>query len=281
MLNKGQKLKAGLFHELHRSKSLFVLPNAWDVASAKIFQLSGFKSIGTTSAGISTTLGYADGQNIDIYSTSHVIKRISRTINLPISADIESGYSNTIDGIVLNVQEVINAGAVGINIEDFDHNDSISLVDKQFQKEKISAIRELAKSMDLELFINARTDVFLLEGSNKNRKISETIDRSNIYIEAGADGIFVPDTGGFNKELISTLVKNISAPLNIIAGTYTLPIPILEEIGVSRISLGPRPMRALLHLLQKISGEILTKGTFYQIDSGSITYSAVNNWFKN
>jgi 2-methylisocitrate lyase-like PEP mutase family enzyme len=279
MIKKSQKLKAELFQEMHRSGQLLVLPNAWDVVSAKIFELSGFKSIGTTSAGISSSLGYPDGQKMDISSTTTVILGICRIIDLPVSADIESGYSDTIEGTVQNVREVINAGAVGINIEDFNHNGSQSLYDKEFQKAKIFAIREFADTMDLKLFINARSDSFLLKGKNKNNQISETIERANSYLEAGADGIFVPDTGEFDKELILTLVNNIAAPLNIIAGVNTLPIPVLQEIGVSRVSLGPRPMRALLHFLQKISNEILEKGTFHYLDSGSITYSKINSWF--
>jgi len=272
---------AEYFRKLHNNDDILIIPNAWDVASAKIFELSGFQAIGTTSAGISSTLGFPDEERIGIEATVNVVSSIHQNTNLPITADIEAGYSENVDEIARNIAKIIFAGAVGINLEDCMHNGSKKLFDLAVQCEKISAVREQSNLMGVRIFINARTDSILLSDDSIAKKIAMTIDRANRYIESGADGIFVPDEGELNRDVITTLIKNINAPLNIIAGTSILPISMLKDIGVRRISLGPRAMRATFFLLQKISEEILSEGTFKLLESGPFTYSYVNSWFEN
>lgn len=270
--------KANDFLALHHAPSLFILPNAWDVVSGKIFEVERFKAIGTTSAGIAATLGYADGQKMSLEENIEVVQRIVRSTTLPVSADIEAGYATSVEGVVKAADAVLNVGAVGLNLEDGTGNPFTPLFDKDLQQEKIKAIREMSITRGIHLVINARTDVFLVGDDNTN-SLRSAIDRGNIYKEAGADCIFIPDIGNLDKQTISTLVNEINAPINIIAGATTPPIAELQDIGVSRVSVGPRPMRAVLSLLRKIAKELIMTGTYKVMMESSISYSEVNNWF--
>jgi len=275
-----QSQKASKFFMLHYGPPILLLANAWDVVSAKVFEIEGFAAIGTTSAGIAATMGYPDGQHMGLKETIRVIRNLVPRIDLPISADIEAGYSSSTEGVVKTTHEVLDAGAVGINLEDGTGYIDKPLYDKQIMKERIGAIRKMAAHEGIHLFINARTDVFLTPMGNINRKIKESVERANAYIEAGADGIFVPDIEILDKEVIKILVKEIPAPLNIIAGTGKPTIKELEQLGVARVSLGPRVMRAALALVRKIAREIKSNGTYTHMVSEYVPYPEVNNWFK-
>jgi 2-methylisocitrate lyase-like PEP mutase family enzyme len=279
MVNIGkQKQKADDFLALHHAPTILMLPNAWDVASEKIFELEGFKAIGTTSAGIAAMLGYADGQHMSLAENMEVVQRIANNTSLPVSADIEAGYATSIEGVVKAANAVLNVGAVGLNLEDSTGDPTTPFFDKALQQEKIKAIREMSVAKGIHLVINARTDV-IMNNDDSPRYLREAIERGNAYREAGADCIFVPDVGNLDKKLIPILVREIDAPINVIAGATTPPIPELQDLGVARVSLGPRPMRAVLSLLRKISNELMTKGTYKLMTESSISYSEVNQWF--
>ena len=281
MITKSEKIqKARKFLKLHSSPSILLLANAWDVVSAKIFELEGFSAVGTTSAGIATTLGYPDGQHIGLKETIRVIRHMVPQIDLPISADFEAGYSSSTEGVVRSAREVLNAGAIGINLEDSTGHVEKPLYDKQIMKERIGAIREMSENEGIHLFINARTDVFLTSLGNIEGQIKQTVERAQAYIEAGADGIFVPDIADLNKDVIKILVGEIHAPLNIVAGAGKPTITELEQLGVARVSFGPRAMRAGLALIRKIAREITSHGTYAHMVSETISYSEVNSWFK-
>jgi 2-methylisocitrate lyase-like PEP mutase family enzyme len=273
-----QKQKADEFLALHYAPTILILPNAWNVASEMIFELEGFKAIGTTSAGIAATLGYADGQQMSLAENIEVVQRIVNNTSLPVSADIESGYATSVEGVVETAQAVLNVGAVGLNLEDGTGDPSTPLFDKALQQEKIKAIREMSAAVGIHLVINARTDVYLVHDDD-TENLRYAIDRGNAYKEAGADCIFVPDVGTLEKQAMGILVKEIDAPINIIAGAQTPPIPELQDIGVSRVSVGPRPMRAVLSVLRKIAKELITTGTYTLMTESSISYSEVNQWF--
>jgi 2-methylisocitrate lyase-like PEP mutase family enzyme len=273
-----QKRKADAFLALHHDPQILILPNAWDVASAKIFELEGFAAIGTTSAGIAATLGYPDGQHMSLADNMEVVRRIVHHTELPVSADIEAGYAESFEGVVQAAGAVLDAGAVGLNLEDGTGDPINPLFDKALQQEKIRAIREAGFGRGIHLVINARTDVYLQHDESAHSLV-EAIERGNAYKEAGADCIFVPDVGNLDKGMITVLVKEISAPVNIIAGATTPPIPELQEIGVSRVSVGPRPMRAVLSVLRRIARELKSAGTYTLMMDSSISYAEVNNWF--
>ncbi|MGH7599259.1 MAG: isocitrate lyase/PEP mutase family protein [bacterium] len=280
LINKDkQKQMADDFLALHHAPTILILPNAWDVASGKVFELEGFKAIGTTSAGIAATLGYPDGQHISLIENMEVVQRIINNTTLPVSVDIESGYATSIEGVVKAARAVLHVGAVGLNLEDSTGDPATPLFEKALQQDKIKAIREMSMANGIHLVINARTDVVMINGDSPQSR-REAIDRGNAYKEVGADCIFVPDIGNLDKKSIAMLVKEIDAPVNIIAGATTPPITELQEMGVSRVSVGPRPMRAVLSLLRKIAKELMTTGTYKLMSESSISYSEVNQWFS-
>lgn len=207
-----------------------------------------------------------------------VVHRIVNNTTLPVSADIEAGYATSIKGVMKAARAVLDIGAVGLNIEDSTGNPTTPFFDTAFQQDRIKAIRETADAQGIHLVINARTDVVMFQDKSP-KALRETIDRGNAYREAGADCIFVPDVGNLEKKTIPILVKEIDAPINIIAGATTPSIPELQEMGVARVSLGPRPMRAALSQLRKIAKELMATGTYQLMSESSITYSEVNQWF--
>ncbi len=280
ILKPGQIERAKTFRALHDAP-VFVMANAWDVASARIFELAGFQAIGTTSAGISATLGFPDGQYIGVKDTADVVYRLVKHTNVPISADIEAGYSQTTEGVVESAQAVLKAGAIGINIEDSTGDSQHPLIATDLQQERIRAIADITSAQGVRLFINARTDVFLLSGEKAIHLLESAIERANAYIEAGADCIFVPDFENLDKSTISTLAAEISAPVNIIAGRKTPSLSELKKMGVTRVSLGPRHMRATFALLKKIATEIMEDGTFSFMTADTLSYSEINDMFSS
>ena len=280
-MKKDQADKAKKFLDMHHSSKIMVLPNAWDVFSAKIYEHAGFKAIGTTSAGIAATLGFPDGERMSLQDNLRVSKRIVENTNLPVSIDAETGYAESAEAIAETAQAVIDIGAVGLNIEDGTGNKENPLFDVSVMCERIAAIRDRSLSNDIHLVINARTDVYLSSRTSPAAKFEETILRAHAYKKAGADCIFAPSMPGVLDEgLIAQLVKSIHSPVNIISDRNSPSLSSLEEIGVSRVSLGPRPMRACMALLKTISQEIMQSGTFTSMDDSEISYSDVNKMFE-
>ena len=274
-----QRRKAEEFLALHSSDEMLILPNAWDVASKEIFEREGFKAIGTTSAGVAATLGHADGEKMTLADNLQVVKRIADNTALPVSADMEAGYAESIEGLADTAEAVLATGAVGLNIEDSTGDPRVPLFDKNHQKDKIRAVRATSKSSGVHLVINARTDVYLLDGDVK-QQLQHAIERGNLYRDAGADCIFVPDVGNLDKSSMKVLVREIDAPVNVIAGATTPAVAELQGIGVARLSLGPRPMRALFDLLRSMARELIASGTYGQMASPVISYDEVNGWFS-
>ena len=180
--------KAEAFRDLNNKGSL-LLPNAWDAASARVFEEAGFEAIGTTSAGIAYTRWVRDGQRIAPATMIYEIGIITRSVAVPVTADIEAGYGIRALDIAETVRQVIDAGAVGVNLEDNAHGqDSALLFDRDMQAERIRAARREADRRGIALTINARTDTFLLGlGSDEEERVALTIDRGLSYIEAGSD----------------------------------------------------------------------------------------------
>jgi 2-methylisocitrate lyase-like PEP mutase family enzyme len=264
MVSSTQKEKAELFLKFHQDKEILVLLNSWDVGSSRLIEASGYKAVATTSMGIAASLGYPDCQVIQLPEMIDVITRIVNAVQVPVTADIEAGYGNSLDEVVDSVRKVIATGIVGINIED-----SIdlhpTLIDEIEFCERISAIRALSDSLGFHLVINARTDSFYTSSGSPQQKLSESIKRGNKYREAGADCIFVQPV--WDEETISTLVREISAPINILAnpgiGAGTPPpVSKLQDLGVARLSLGSGLMKATLALTKKVADELSEKGTY-------------------
>jgi 2-methylisocitrate lyase-like PEP mutase family enzyme len=264
MVSRIQKEKAELFLGYHHDKEILVLCNSWDVGSSRIIEASGYKAIATTSMGIAASLGHPDCQVIQLSEMIDVIRSIVSAVRVPVTVDIEAGYGNDIREIVDSVQEIIATGIVGINIED-SIDLSPELIDTTEFCERISAIRALSDSLGFHLVINARTDSFYTSQGSLREKRSESIERGNRCREAGADCIFVQPVS--ERETISTLVKEINAPINILANPGMgagLPPSVreLQDLGVARLSMGSSLMRATLSLIKKIAEELAREGTY-------------------
>jgi 2-methylisocitrate lyase-like PEP mutase family enzyme len=269
-----QNEKAAAFRRLHDEPGVLVLPNAWDAASARVFEEAGFAAVGTTSAGIAWSLGYPDGEEIDRNEMVAAIHRIVRAVAVPVTADIEAGFGATPDEVARTVEAVISAGAVGMNLEDGTSDPHEPLRDRSEQVERIRAAMEAASSTGVEILLNARTDVFWLGVGEEDERLGQAVSRANAYREAGADCLFVP--GVSDPEILGVLTEEIDGPLNVLAGPGIPSVPKLGSLGVARLSVGSGPARAALGLMQRIAEELLGPGTYTTLINSAIPYAEAN-----
>jgi 2-methylisocitrate lyase-like PEP mutase family enzyme len=279
MARKSQSQLAGQFLALHRSSKILVLPNAWDVASARIFEEAGFPAIGTSSAGVAFSLGYPDGQKIRREEMLSVVRRIAEAVNVPVTADVEAGFGNTPEEVADTAREVISAGAVGMNLEDGDEGKPNFLVDIARQKEIIRAVMEAGKGAGISFVLNARTDVLLYGIGPVETRLERAIERLNAYHAAGAPSLFAP--GVKDKETIGQLSRGLAGPLNILATVGTPPVAELQRLGVARVSVGSGPMRATLGFLSRMARQLHDEGAFTLMTEGTIPYADVNRLFES
>ena len=268
--------KAIQFRQLHRGPEVLVLPNAWDVASARIFEDAGFPAIATTSAGIAFSLGYPDGQRIPREEMMARIARIARAVRVPVTADVEWGYGSTPEDAAKTARELIQAGVCGMNLEDASGRSDQPLSSLELAVGKIKAAREAAVQMRGQIVINARTDIYLLPGGNPDANYMEAVRRLLAFRDAGADCVFAP--GLTEATTIEHLAKAVECPLNILVGPGSLSIPELKKLGVARVSVGSGPMRATLGLLRRVAEELKTSGTYGALEGG-IAHAEVNKFF--
>jgi 2-methylisocitrate lyase-like PEP mutase family enzyme len=201
------------------------------------------------------------------------IARIARAVHVPVTADVESGYGSTPEDAAKTTRELIQAGVVGMNLEDASGRQDQPLSSLELAVEKIRAAREAAVQLRAQIVINARTDVYLLAGGNPDADYSEALRRLLAFRDAGADCVFAP--GLKDAETIARLAKAVECPLNILAGLGTPSIPELAKLGVARVSVGSGPIRATLGLLGRIAQELKTSGTYTAME-GAIHYAEVN-----
>lgn len=275
---KNQRQLALDFQKLHHDDALFILPNAWDAGSAYIFEKAGYKSVATTSAGIAYSLGYADGEVITFDDLLRVIHQITRRISVPLSVDIERGYATTAHDVAANVRSVIEAGAVGINIEDGYPGNEPYLESVSEQVQKISHIAALKKELDIPFVINARTCTCLLQIGDEATRISSVIERCNAYASAGADCIFIP--GALDQKTVATLVQQIDAPINILATPSFDDIEAMQTIGVRRLSLGSGPVRTAYATLISLASSIQNNHNLDSLFGHSFSYAEANHFFN-
>ena len=169
---------AKTFHSLHKQKEILILPNAWDAGSAKVIEDAGAKAIATSSAGVAWALGYPDGDVLPPRMLADLTARITDVIRIPLSVDFEGGYTNNASKIAENLKPLIDAGAVGINIEDGEGT-------PELLAKKIEKARKAAESAGVNVFINARTDVYLAEIGNPESRVGETVERAARYRDGG------------------------------------------------------------------------------------------------
>jgi 2-methylisocitrate lyase-like PEP mutase family enzyme len=267
---QNQKAQSDAFRALHHGKIL-ILPNAWDVASARVVQQAGFSAIATTSAGIAFTLGYPDGQRISREEMLAVVARIAKAVKVPVTADVEAGYGPRPEDAARTARDVLAAGAVGMNLEDATGDPQHPLLDLALQVERVKAVRELP------IVLNARTDVYLLEVGTPETRYDEALRRLAAFRDAGADCVFVP--GLRDAATIGRLVKELQCPVNILAGPGSPSVPELQNLGVARVSVGSAAMRATLGLLRRIAEELNNAGTYLTLEGG-IPFPDVNRMME-
>lgn len=266
------------FLELHGGPKMLVLPNAWDVASARIFEEAGFPAIGTSSAGVAFSLGYPDGENIPREEMLTAVRRIVEAVDVPVTADVEAGYGATPEQVADTARAVMGAGAVGMNLEDGVAGQADFLVDWNRQLENIQAVVEAAEEAGVPFVLNARTDIFLYGIGPVETRLARTIERLNSYQAAGAQSLFAP--GVKDGETIARLASGVAGPLNILATVGTPPVAELQELGVARVSVGSGPMRSTLGFLSRMAQQLRDQGIFTLMNDGTIPFADVNRMFR-
>ncbi|MEU8378543.1 isocitrate lyase/phosphoenolpyruvate mutase family protein [Streptosporangium sp. NPDC048865] len=265
--------KALLFRSMHVPGRPLVLPNAWDVASARIVTAAGAAAVATTSAGVSWALGYGDGDHLDRDRGLDLIARVAAAVDVPVTADVESGYAPDPAGVAETVRGVLAAGAVGVNLEDSLRAGPAPLRPIPEQSERIAAARGAADTAGVPLFINARIDTHRLPGGDLAVWLKETLARTEAYVAAGADGVFV--LGALDAQAIAALVRAVPVPVNVLAGPGTLTVPALAALGVARVSAGSSIAEAAYGLVARAAGELLADGTCKVLEGG-LGYGALN-----
>jgi 2-methylisocitrate lyase-like PEP mutase family enzyme len=250
--------KAKRFAQLHIVGAPLVLYNAWDAGSAKSIHAAGAKAIATSSWSVAAAQGYGDGEAIPIEFAEQIVERIAATVDIPVTVDIEGGYSEDDGELAANVLRLLNLGVIGINFEDrIVKGSGLYSVDRQARR--IAAIREAARQNGVDVFINARTDVFFENSVNPAQAVSEALDRGRAYVAAGASGFFIP--GLVDDALIKRICEGIALPVNVMVMEGVPSNDRLTELGVARISYGPIPYIRAMKLLGQEAGATATVPT--------------------
>jgi 2-methylisocitrate lyase-like PEP mutase family enzyme len=269
-----QREKADAFRKMHDRSRILVLPNAWDVASARIVEQAGFRAVATTSAGVAWSLGYPDGEGLGRDEMLEVVRRIASRVAVPVTADMVAGFANSATEVPETVRRLIAAGAIGMNMEDGTHDENGALVDVAVHVAKVRAAREAGAAAGVPIVINARTDVYLAQIGEPASRLRHAVERANAYREAGADCLFVP--GVRDADTIARLVREINGPVNILAGGNAPSIRELEQLGTARVSLGSGPMAATIGLLKRIMDDLRGPGTYRLINENAVAYAEIN-----
>lgn len=266
------RAKAETLRRLHDKPNILVLPNVWDMASARLVELAGFPALATTSSGIAFSLGYPDGEKISRETMLELCGRIAQRAGVPVSADVEAGYGPDPKDTGETVRRCIAAGIVGGNIEDGTHDPKAPLCSIDLAVARIRAARKAGEEAGVPFVINARTDHYLAGGKVDEAGFAETVKRGKAYREAGADCVFIP--GLTDRETIGRLVQAIG-PVNILARPNAPSVPELKALGVARLSVGGMMMNATLGLVRRAAAELAGPGT-YSFAQGMVTHPEMN-----
>lgn len=221
------------FKSLHQQTQPLFIGNVWDALSARLFEKLNFKAIATSSAAIAHMLGYEDGQRITFTELEYVVKRILSATSLLLSVDMESGYSKDISVIISHVERLRRLGVVGINIEDSLMSQERLLVSAETFQNTVYEIKKYLDKRKMQMFLNVRTDTFLLGIPDV---LEKTLKRISLYEKAGADGIFIP--GIESEHDIATVVSSTPLPVHVMCMPKLPNFEILQKLGVKRISMG-------------------------------------------
>jgi len=223
------------FEALHTARKLFILPNSWDAESAIIFQESNYPAVGTSSAAVAASLGYEDGERMPFADYLVIIRRIAASLNIPVTIDLEMGYGKTKEEVYANVQKLIEVGVVGINIEDSSiANGKRTLKDTKEFAQTLEFVKKKLVAERQSLFINVRCDSYLLKVKDSQ---NETAQRIKVFESVGVDGIFLPFIS--EEQDIERVLHETRLPLNVMCIPGLPEIDKLNQLGVTRLSMGP------------------------------------------
>ncbi len=271
---QSQKEKAQTFRELHHSGRILILPNAWDVPSARVFENEGFPAVATSSAGLMVSLGYPDGEVIGRDEFVSAVERIARVVSVPLSVDIVAGFGVTTKEVLTTVKAILRIGAIGINIEDFAHATK-TLYPMERQVESVKAIRKLGDTVEIPVVINARTDALRFGTGDEEMKFEEAVRRSIAYRDAGADCVY--PMGLTEAASIRRFVKQLDFPTNVMVRRGLPIVKELESLGVARLSFGPSASYAAMGLLKRVAREVQENGTYQNLVDGAIGFDELNS----
>jgi len=250
-----QSAKAKKFTRLHVKGSPLILYNAWDAGSAKAIVQAGAKVIATSSWAVADAQGYDDGEKIPKTQVEEIIAGIVEAVPVPVTVDFEGGYSDDDSELTKNVAKLLHVGVIGINFEDRIVQGT-GLYETDRQAKRIAAIRKAAQGKGVDLFINARTDLFLGSKGDPAKYVDEAIERAKAYADAGASGFFIP--GLLKEPLIEHIVENVTLPVNVM---YMVGAPSnarLAKLGVSRVSYGAEPYARAMEAVAKDATRVLS-----------------------
>ncbi len=261
-----QKEKATTFRDQHSAPKLLMLPNVWDVISAKLMESAGFHSLATASVALAAVNGYPDGQHIPLELLLQRVSKIVRSVSIPVSVDFERGYAQNLNELEENIKRLLDAGAIGINIEDSTGNGKgLNAISDQCKA--LETIRKAASGYGVDLVINARTDVYLHKQTE--RPLQETIKRAKAYRNAGAD-CFYPILLN-NSDSLETLIGEISIPVNVLLSKPLSNLTQLEQLGVKRVSLGPGMLNYAITKMRTMAVALQNYNTDEYFEEESVT----------
>lgn len=288
MNHEQQKQRAELFQRMHcfsqvphvsqsphvsQVPETFILANAWNAVSARIFEQAGFRALATTSAGIAFSQGSSDGEQLTLDVLLLVVKQMADAVSIPVSVDFEAGYADSDEEICDNVRRLIASGAVGLNIEDGCQRTDLRDLDACCRS--ISAIAALKQELDIPFVLNGRTDA-LIKNMEREQALALAIERCAAFAEAGADCVFVPGASAAEVEQLS---QSITAPLNVLASAQCPNLAELQKMNVVRVSLGSGPMRAAMAFYADMAAKICQTGTFDAMLDRQTPFSEASDLF--
>lgn len=241
----------------HHAPPVLVLPNAWDALSARLFVAAGFDAIATTSGGVAWALGYPDGEHCPWREVIAATERIVRSAQVPVTADIEAGYGASPSDVAAHVAEIIQAGVVGINLEDGLHGPMRSIEDAVA---RLGAAREAAHKEGVPIVLNARCDIFHLQHGEDNTRFAATVERCKAYLAAGADCVY--PFGLRDPATIAKFVNAVDGPVNITGRPGMPDAAALERLGVARITIASAATLVTISNIQKLAAELRASGRF-------------------
>jgi 2-methylisocitrate lyase-like PEP mutase family enzyme len=237
------------FFHLHHQEKPLIIANAWNVKSAQIIANNDYAAIATSSGAIADSLGYADGEKIPFSELLYIVQRITSSVNIPVSVDLERGYTNDLAELNDNIQKLVDVGVAGINLEDAQG--------EEIYLRKLNSVKNYLVKNNQQLFINARTDGFL---QKLDAPMEVTLKRAKLYEDAGADGLFV--TGVQDIELIKEITSSVALPVNVVGVSKLSSIEELTKSGVRRISMAVLLYKSTYNQLDKLVRDINTEQSF-------------------